>query len=71
LAGNIAGPSAFGSEVGMDRYDVIIVGGGIAGASAGFALADAAKVLLNRARAPIWLSLDRKISGGLSADARS
>jgi len=30
----------------MERYDVIIVGGGIAGASAGFALADAAKVLL-------------------------
>lgn len=30
----------------MDRYDVIIVGGGIAGASAGFALAEGAKVLL-------------------------
>ena len=30
----------------MDNYDFIIVGGGIAGASAGFALADSGTVLL-------------------------
>ena len=33
-------------EATMDSYDVIIVGGGIAGASAGYALASDAKVLL-------------------------